>query len=173
YILEPKYYGSKTLQETSLRPMGTGPWRVTDWVKGDHHTLESFKDYWRGVPPIEKFQYKPVPEAATRLNMLLAGEADLVGGLNPPDFARLETNANLRISKAPGSRRAHIGIPVINPKYKDRKVRQALIQAMDLDGIAKAILGPLAPAARRSNVLVSGDSWLNPELKPTAFDADG
>ena len=69
---------------------------------------------------VSAHQYKPVPEAATRLNMLLSGEADLVGGLNPPDFARLETNANLRVSKAPGSRRAHIGIPVNNPKYKQQ-----------------------------------------------------
>jgi peptide/nickel transport system substrate-binding protein len=171
YILEPKYYASKSPQETALAPMGTGPWQVTEWVKGDHLTLKSFPNYWRGDPGIPEIRFKPVPEKATRLNMLLAGEADIVGGLTPEDFASVEGNSKLRMSLASGSRRVHLGIPTNVPKYKSRAVRQALVQAIDYDGIAKGLLGPMAPQ-RRSNVLIAGDGWLNPELKPVAYNAD-
>ena len=171
YILEPKYYSSKSPQETALAPMGTGPWQVSEWVKGDHLTLKSFAGYWRGNPGIAEIRFKPVPEKATRLNMLLAGEADIVGGLTPEDFSSVQGDAKLRMSLASGSRRVHLGIPANVPKYKSRAARQALVQAIDYDGIAKGLLGPMAPP-RRSNVLIAGDSWLNSELKPVAYNAD-
>jgi len=110
-----------------------------------------------------------VAEKATRLNMLLAGEADIVGGLTPEDFAAVEKDAKLRISQAAGSRRTHLGIPTNNPRYKSREVRRAILQAIDYEGIAKALLGPMAPQ-RRSNVLVAGDGWLNKSLQPVKYD---
>src|ERR1051326_7612690 len=134
YILEPKYYTSKSIQETALQPMGTGPWRVTEWQKGDHLTLQSYPGYWRGDPGIPEIRFKPVPEKSTRLNMLLAGEADVVGGLLPEDFPSVDGDAKLRISRASGSRRVHLGIPSNLPRYHSRAVRPALLQAIDYDG---------------------------------------
>ncbi len=171
YILEPKYYASKSAQETALAPMGTGPWKVTEWVKGDHLTMQSFPGYWRGDPGIPEIRFKPVPEKSTRLNMLMAGEADVVGGLTPEDFPTVEGNDKLRISRSSGSRRVHLGIPSNVPRYKSRAVRQALVQAIDYQGLAKGLLGPMAPQAR-SNVLIAGDGWLSPDLKPPVFDAN-
>jgi peptide/nickel transport system substrate-binding protein len=171
YMLEPKYYAAKSPQETALAPIGTGPWQVTEWIKGDHLTLKSYPNYWRGDPGIPEIRFKPVPEKATRLNMLLAGEADIVGGLTPEDFPTVESNTRLRMSRATGSRRVHLGIPANVPKYHSRAVRQALVQAIDYDGMAKGLLGPMAPQ-RRSNVLIAGDGWLHPDLKPVAYNAD-
>jgi peptide/nickel transport system substrate-binding protein len=171
YILEPKHYASKTPQETALQPIGTGPWRVTEWQKGDHLTLQSFPGYWRGDPGIPEIRFKPVPEKSTRLNMLLAGEADVVGGLLPEDFSSVEGDSKLRISRSTGSRRVHLGIPTNNPRYHSRAVRQALIQAIDYDGLAKGLLGPMAPP-RRNNVLVAGDSWLNTQIPLVQYSPD-
>jgi peptide/nickel transport system substrate-binding protein len=163
YILEPKYYTAKAAQETALAPMGTGPWRVTEWQKGDHLTLQSFSGYWRGDPGIPEIRFKPVPEKSTRLNMLLASEADVVGGLLPEDFPSVEGDSKLRISRASGSRRVHLGIPANVARYHSRAARQALLQAIDYDGLAKGLLGPMAPS-RRSNVLVAGEGWLNNQI---------
>lgn len=171
YMLEPKYYAAKSIQETALKPMGTGPWQVTNWVKSDHLTLKSFPGYWRGDPGIPEITFKPVPEKSTRLNMLIAGEADIVGGLVPEDFPTVEGNNKLRTSVAPGSRRVHLGVPANVPRYKDRAVRQALRQAIDYAGIAKALLGPLAPK-QRPDVLVAGDTWLNTQLPIPQYNAD-
>jgi ABC-type transport system substrate-binding protein len=41
YILEPKHYMSKSAQETALQPMGTGPWRVTEWQKAGAREIYS------------------------------------------------------------------------------------------------------------------------------------
>src|SRR5205823_15131596 len=109
------------------------------------------------------------PEKSTRLNMLLAGEADVVGGLLPEDFSAVDGDSKLRISRASGSRRVHLGIPTNVPRYHSRAVRQALLQAIDYDGLAKGLLGPMAPQ-RRNNVLVAGDAWLNGALPLVAYD---
>jgi peptide/nickel transport system substrate-binding protein len=171
YILEPKYYAAKTAQETALAPMGTGPWRVTEWQKGDHLTLQSFSGYWRGDPGIPEIRFKPVPEKSTRLNMLLASEADVVGGLLPEDFPSVEGDSKLRISRASGSRRVHLGIPANVARYHSRAARQALLQAIDYDGLAKGLLGPMAPQ-RRNNVLVAGEGWLNSQIPLVQYSPD-
>jgi peptide/nickel transport system substrate-binding protein len=171
YILEPKYYSSNPVETTSVSPVGTGPWRVTEWQKGDHLTLQSYPGYWRGDPGIPQIMFKPVPEASTRLNMLLAGEADVVGGLLPDDFPTVQGNSNLRISRATGSRRVHLGIPTNIPRYHNRAARQALLQAIDYDGLAKGLLGPMAPQ-RRNNVLVAGDGWLNTQIPLIQYNPD-
>jgi peptide/nickel transport system substrate-binding protein len=171
YILEPKFYTSKSIQETALQPMGTGPWRVTEWQKGDHLTLQSYPGYWRGDPGIPEIRFKPVPEKSTRLNMLLAGEADVVGGLLPEDFPTVDGDAKLRISRASGSRRVHLGIPSNLPRYHSRAVRQALLQAIDYDGLGRSLLGPMAPQ-RRNNVLVAGDGWLNTQIPLIQYSPD-
>jgi peptide/nickel transport system substrate-binding protein len=168
YILEPKYYSSHSAKETALAPMGTGPWMVTDWVKGDHLTLEANPNYWRGAPPIKTVIFKPVAEKSTRMNLLLTGEADLVKDLDPDDISQLKGKPNVRPSIAPGSRRMHIGIPSKVAKYKDRRVRQALRYAIDWDGINTGLMAGLAE--KRGTVLVAGADWIPADLKPMAFD---
>ncbi len=171
YILEPTYYTENSIQVTSLNPVGTGPWRVTEWVKGDHLTLQSFPDYWRGDPGLSEIIYRPVPDAATRLNMLLAGEVDMIGRIAPEDFSVIEADPNLRVSLVPGTNRTHIGIPTNVPRYSDREVRKALLQAIDYNAIAALVYGPMAPA-RRATVLVSNDAWLNEELPLLEYDPE-
>lgn len=168
YILEPKYYSTHTPAQTVLAPMGTGPWMFKEWVKGDHLTLEANPNYWRGAPPIQTLIYKPVPEKSTKLNLLLAGDADVVSGLNPDDIPTLKGASNVRASIAPGSRRVHIGIPTQIARYKDRRVRQAFRYAIDWDSLNKGLMGGLA--AHRASVLVSGQDWLPADMKPWAYD---
>jgi peptide/nickel transport system substrate-binding protein len=171
YILEPTYYTETSIQETTLRPVGTGAWRVAEWVKGDHLTLQSFPDYWRGDPGLPEIIYRPVPDAATRLNMLLAGEVDMIGRIAPENFPQIEGNENLRVTMVPGTNRIHIGIPTNVPRYQDRAVREALVQAIDYEAIAELVYGPMAPQ-RRPTVLVSNPNWLNTELPLVQYDPE-
>lgn len=170
YMLEPSYYSSKTPQETALMPMGTGPYMVTDWVKGDHLTLEANPNYWRGEPPIKTLIYKPVPEKSTRMNLLLTGEADVVKDLDPDDLAALQGANNVRPSIAPGSRRTHIGIPTRVARYQDRRVREALRYAVDWQSLNDGLLAGLA--VHRPTVLVTNEGWIPSSLNPWPYDPE-
>jgi peptide/nickel transport system substrate-binding protein len=169
YMMEPEYYSSKPPRETSVAPMGTGPWKVDEWIKGDRLALSAFDGYWRGAPQIKRVVFRPVPEKSQRMNMLITGEADIAIALSPDDLPIVERVSKLRVSIAPGSRRMHIGIPTDSPKYKDRRVRYALSHAIDWDTLSKGLLGRLRPE-RRATVLVAGESWVSPRIKSLEFN---
>jgi peptide/nickel transport system substrate-binding protein len=169
YILEPSHYSSKSPRETAVAPVGTGPWKVDEWVKGDRLTMSAHDGYWRGAPQIKNLTWRPVPEKSTRMNMLITGEADIAVALSPDDIPIIERVSKLRVSIAPGSRRMHIGIPTDQARYKDRRVRYALNHAIDWDGLAKGLLGRLAPE-RRPLVLTASQEWISPRLKPFEFN---
>lgn len=167
-ILAPEYYSTHTPQETAIHPMGSGPWILKEWVKDDHMTMTANPDYWRGKPQIETLIWKPVPEPSTRTAMLQRGEADIVADLAPEDMDRVKNDPNLNVCVAPGARRISVTIPTQNPLFKDKRVRQALNYAVDFDAINKTILNGLAPA--RMNAPVSGNFWIDPNLKPYTYD---
>lgn len=169
HILEPSYYSTHSPQETAIKPMGSGPWILKEWVKDDHLTVVANPDYWRGKPPIDTVIYRPVPEKSTRLAMLESGEADIVAAIGPEDLPLIQKNPNLRFAKA-GGRRYAIHIPCRIKKYQDRRVRQALNHAVDFTSINKYILSNLAD--EQLAVPVLGKFWTSPNIKPYPYDPD-
>jgi peptide/nickel transport system substrate-binding protein len=167
-ILAPGYYSRASVQETAIKPMGSGPWMFKEWKKDDHLTLVANPNYWRGRPAIDTLIFGAVPETSTRLAMLQTGAADIVADLAPEDVERVENDRNLRVCKAKGARRIHIGLPTQAPLFKDRRVRQAFNYAVDFDAINKGLLNNLA--AGRMAVPVSGDIWEDQNIKPYTYD---
>jgi peptide/nickel transport system substrate-binding protein len=165
-ILAPGYYGSKSIQDTAIVPMGSGPWKFVEWVKDDHITLEANPDYYRGKPQIGTLLIKPVPQGATRLSLLQTGEADLIADVSPDDIASIEKDAKLRLSTSPGGRRMVVGMPT--RKYTDRRVREAFNLAMDYDSINTALFA--GKLTGRMAVPVNGDFWIDPSIKPYPYD---
>jgi peptide/nickel transport system substrate-binding protein len=169
HVLEPNYYSTHTVQETAIKPMGSGPWIFKEWIKDDHLTVVANPDYWRGKPPIDTVIYRPVPEKSTRLAMLESGDADIVADIGPEDLPMIQKNPKLRFAKA-GGRRYAIHIPCRIDRYKDRRVRQALNHAVDFASINKFILSNLAD--KQLAVPVLGKYWTNPDIKPYKYNPE-
>ena len=168
-ILAPGYYGRASVQEAAIKPMGSGPWIFKEWKKDDHITMTANPNYWKGKPAIDTLIWGAVTETSTRLAMLQTGAADVVADLAPEDIPRVDADPNLRGCKATGARRIHIGLPTNVPLYKDRRIRHAFNYAVDFDSINKALLSGVATG--RMAVPVSGDQWVDPNIKPYAYDA--
>lgn len=171
YMLEPDYYSSHSLEETAIAPMGTGPYRFVEWVKGDHLTVEANPDYWRGEAPVKTVIYKPVPERAQRLNLVLAGEADVAIDLSPDEMAIVKESPNIRLSTAPGARRVHFAFPTDLPHYRDRRARQALRYAIDWNALNTGLMDNLI-AEQPATVLCPGKDWVPPDLEPYEYDPE-
>jgi peptide/nickel transport system substrate-binding protein len=89
-IVPPKYTAEKGNQGLALRPVGTGPYKLVALVKDEHLTVEAFDRHWRGVPPIPRVVFKPVPEPFTRAAALRNGEVDLITTVPPSLASELE-----------------------------------------------------------------------------------
>src|SRR5437660_8666068 len=95
-ILPPKYVAQVGDAGFAVKPVGTGPYRLVEWVKDERLVLDANKDYHRGAPAIERLVFRPVPELTTRVAALLSGQADLVSDVPPDQVPRTKARGVAR-----------------------------------------------------------------------------
>lgn len=127
-------------KEYPLHPVGTGPYKLAQWTKGDKLVLERNEDYWGEKPPIRQIIFRPVPDDNARVMMLEAGDADVIVRVPPVEVQRLQKNADLRVVTAPSTREVYIVLNTTWGPLKDVRVRQALNYAVNKEEIVKSIL---------------------------------
>lgn len=170
-IVAPGYVQENDEETFNRMPVGTGPFKVVEYVQDDRLVVEAFEGYWGGSPKLERITYRFIPEAATRVAELQAGRVDIVQGV-PISLAQT-------VEDAPNASIVAVGSPTVSalrfnfceaPTDK-LEVRQAIAQAIDRDGIIAAILqGYGAPVASFQSELSLG---YDPELEPYAYDPEG
>ncbi len=75
---------AKTWVDWARAPVATGPYKVREYIPDQSLTLDAHEDYWGGQPPLKSIKLVVVPEVATRINGLLAGQFDFICDM-PPD----------------------------------------------------------------------------------------
>ncbi len=140
-MMPPKYTQEKGPAYIAANPVGTGPYKFARWVKDDHLTLEANEKYWRGAPKIKKVIFRPIPEATTRVAGLQTQELDIIVNI-PPHLSRLmDWKGRSAVAKVPSSRVIFMGFETTKGgPAADKRVRQAICQAIDIDKIIKKTL---------------------------------
>jgi ABC-type transport system substrate-binding protein len=126
-------------KEIARHPVGTGPFKLTEWVFGDHLTLVRNDDYWAGKPSLENITVKTVKEDSARVMMLQSGDADLIVRIPAEDIARLEKDPNVELNTTETLKVLFLGMNCSKKPYSDTRVRQALAYAIDKEIIVKSI----------------------------------
>jgi peptide/nickel transport system substrate-binding protein len=147
--------------EFGRRPVGTGPFRFVEWVQNQHVKLARNPDYaWgppflpAGPPPVETLTFRQIPDAGARLAALESGQVDGIDTPPTHQLQRLRADGRFQVRTA-----AQPGMPwgwPINTKRAptdDVRVRQALIHALDREGLVRNVhqgaykpaYGPLTP----------------------------
>lgn len=168
FIGAPKYMKDTPADVVAANPVGTGPYKFVEWVKGDHITLTANPDYFGGAPAVKDVVFRVVPEISSRVDELLAGSVDVAVGLTPDTAARANS-ATSQVVAVAGLRKMHMGISFNgDPALKDVRVRQALNHAVDVNTMIETLLlGQTQPM-----VSVVNPPNNNPALKPFAFDPE-
>jgi len=127
------------------RPIGTGPFKLTEWRRGEFIRLDRNPDYWRaGLPYLDRVVVRFVPDAATRTVLLEKGDAHLAGFSTVPfsDAKRLATVPSLEVSTRGYQMFSLVGDITFNTTrapFDNQTVRQALSYAVDRQFIADNI----------------------------------
>ncbi|OJJ10475.1 ABC transporter substrate-binding protein [Alphaproteobacteria bacterium AO1-B] len=133
-------------------PMGTGPYKLVDWVREDKVELEAFDDYYMGEAEIENVTFRPITNPATRTAALLTGEVDIVQDLAVRDVERVKGEDGFEVVTRPSLLNLVLALdmrensPTIdgeNP-MTDRRVREAMARAIDVTALQRAIMGGLS-----------------------------
>lgn len=120
------------------QPIGSGPFKFSEWVRGSHVALVRNDDYWReGEPYLDRVMIKTMPDAAARVLALRAGEVDYI----VPDYMPL--NAVQMFEKNPQFQVQQVSYPgsdiiILNnahPALSKPEVRQALYIAINREFI--------------------------------------
>ena len=157
--------------EYPLKPIGTGPYKFVEWVKGQHIKLEANPDWWGntaadngGAATIKDVSFVLRPEREVRTAMIQRGEADWARWVS-----RDQCNAAPQCQGSPTVETMYLRLDTMSPTLADRRVREAIALAIDKEAIANGIMdgGEIA-----SNMVRSHTFGYNPELKPYPYDPE-
>jgi peptide/nickel transport system substrate-binding protein len=141
YQLAPKYVAQVGDQQANLKPVGTGPFKFVEWQKNERIVVEANDAHWSGKPAVRKATWRPIPELGARIAALQTGQADLIVNVPPDQLQTLATTRNVRVEKMPSCRIIYFGIAQIKGgPLADRRVRQAINHAVDVQAIIDSVL---------------------------------
>ena len=133
------YEESKSWLDWARAPVSTGPYKVREFVPDQSLTLDAHDDYWGGRPPLKSVRIMVVPEVATRINGLLAGQFDFICDVPPDQIPGIEKNPKFEVL---GSTIVNHRITVFDknhPRLADPRIRQAFTHAIDRQAIVDAL----------------------------------
>ena len=180
-ILSKKFVEEHGDEYISDKSNGTGPYKVKEWIKGDHLTLEANEDYFRGAPVIKTVVVRPLTNDATRTAALLSGEVHLADDVPVRDVDRIKGNEKVQLVSRPSLRLIYLQMDhdrekspkVDSPTGKnplmDVRVRKALYLGIDEEAIVKYVMNGFAEPAGQfypSAVFGYDDSIERPAYDP-------
>lgn len=114
------------------KPVGTGPYKVKEWKRGDELVLEANPDYWGDEKAkMATVVFRWSSEAAARLLELQSGNVDGIDNPGPDDFATIQGDSNLQLIPRPALNVFYVGMNNTYPPFDNEKVRQAIALAID------------------------------------------
>jgi len=114
------------------KPIGTGPYMVSKWNRGENVTFVKNPDYWGEAPlAADTLVFRWSTESAARLLELQSGTIDGFDNVGPDDFATIEGDANLQLAIRPALNIFYIGMTNTFPPFDNVKVRQAVAMGID------------------------------------------
>ena len=168
----------KYMEETSEKwPIGTGAYKLEEYIPGERITLVRFDEYSMGNPVIKKVIYKIIQNNEDRKNALIAKDIDILEHVPEMDVDEILNSSGITIKKISSPTVWYLGfdfrennssgfVGTKNP-LADVRVRKAMYHAIDADRIIKTLRLAAEPASQFLSPLIFG---YNPEIKHLPYD---
>jgi peptide/nickel transport system substrate-binding protein len=167
--------------------LGTGPYKLVRYFKGDRIELARHDAYWGGKTPWEKVTLRLLPNDASRVAALLAGDAQAIEYVPTSDVARIRADKRLNVFKVIADRLIYLhmdsdrdhtpfvsdkaGRPLAENPLKDPRVRKALSKAINRNAIVDKVMEGEAVAS--GQLLADGMFGTTKNLKVEPYDPEG
>src|SRR5919109_2252118 len=176
FIHSKRYIETVGEEAAERHPVGTGPWKFVEHIRGDRIVYEAVENHWRAVPHFKRLVFLKVPEPATRMAMLRAGSVDVIeiGGEYVDELKKV----GMRTLTMPNTAAIWVilggqwpGRPTYDPKVpwaqpdaeRARKGRVALNLAVDKKAIIQQVLGGVGTPVGTVNYYPT-DPWATEAL---------
>lgn len=145
-------------------PIGTGPYMVSEWVRGESITFVANPDYWGDPPITDTLVFRWNSEGAARLLELQAGTAHGIDNPSPDDFQVIRDDSNLQLIERPALNIFYFAMTNTYEPFNDVRVRQAIAMGIDRQRIVDNFYPPGSEVASHFTPCsivnaCEGDDW--------------
>jgi peptide/nickel transport system substrate-binding protein len=128
-------FSREGVDDLANEPVGTGPYMLSDWVRGDRIVLEANPDYWGDAPGIGEVTFRYFNDATAMSNAMLSGDIDVVGTVQEPET--LEQFEGDEYQVISGTTNGEVTLSFNNGRepLSDQRIRQAIKHAIDHEAV--------------------------------------
>jgi peptide/nickel transport system substrate-binding protein len=138
-----------------IKPVGSGPYTVAEWVRDDHITLAANPKWSGPKPAYQTVIIRDIPDQATSVLSIQKGDIDMLTDPRPDDAKSLAKQQGIAIVEQPSNNTSYVAMHVEKKPFGDVRVRQAVAYALDLATMAKSLY---------STGAVVADNWTPPGM---------
>lgn len=149
-------------------PVGTGPFKVTEWFRGDRIVLDANPLYWRGPPKLKRVIAKIIPNDSTVLIQFQSHELDAIFGAPEAQYPQLIKLNDAKVTLAPTALFGALQINTKHPPLDDVRIRRAINYAIDKPQLIANVTHDVDTPADSD---IPNASWAHDsQLKPIGYD---
>ncbi|HWO70908.1 MAG TPA: ABC transporter substrate-binding protein [Actinomycetota bacterium] len=137
----------ETFGTPDVLPLGTGPYRLVEFVPDERIVLERYDGYWGDQGPVRRIVIRPIPDQQTRLLALQNGDIDGTFDVPVSEVDQWERLENARVVTAPSLGVYLFTLDQETPPFDDIHVRRAIAYSVDREGLVQAVLKGKGEAA--------------------------
>jgi peptide/nickel transport system substrate-binding protein len=125
-----------SVENNRTNPVGTGPFRFSQWVQGDRVELVAYEDYWGEKPKLEKVTFKFISDPTAAFAAMMAGDIDAFPVFPAPEnLAQFEADPRFQVVVGTTEGETILAINNARAPFDDIRVRQAIAHAIDRQAI--------------------------------------
>lgn len=123
-------------------PVGTGPFKFVEWIRGDHITLTKFEDYHKkGIPYLDKVTFKFIGDPSAQVATLKAGDLDVIAyDVSPENALLLEKDPKFKVFNGYTTTEVILSTNHTRKPFNDVRVRRAMAYAIDRSALIKGAM---------------------------------
>lgn len=157
------------------KPIGTGPYMVSEWSRGESITFTANPAYWGEAPSAETLVFRWSTESAARLLELQSGTVDAIDNVGPEDFETVSGDSSLALMERPALNTFYLAMTNTFAPFDNQAVRQAIAKGVDRQRIVDTFYPPGSEVASHFTPCAipnacEGDPWY--EFDPEAARAE-
>lgn len=179
-VMPKAYFEQVGVKGFIAHPVGAGPFKFVEANYSERIVLERYADYWGGAPEmtgtpgpaaIDRIIFEVVPDPASRLAGLRAGDLDIIQGVIADQIPVIERDPNVELKTGPGTNPIYLAFNTEMAPFDDPVVRRALAHAIDYDLLVEAAFGGRADPMYAMPVTWNSEVK-DPDLEPYNYDPE-
>jgi peptide/nickel transport system substrate-binding protein len=182
FAIQPQEYIEQAAGTSDLleHPIGTAPYQIESWNRGDSVVFQRFDDYWGDPALTPTLVFRWATEGAARLLELQAGTADHIVKLSPDDYETVQNDPNLQFLPKPAPNIMYLAMTNTFEPWGDVNVRKAIALGIDRQRIVdnfypdgSSVATHFTPCSIPNGC--TGDDWydFDPEAANALLDEAG